>query len=414
MGARVKYKIFLYTILFAGCFAVIYMTAVYFDKNIPDSIIIHENNEKVIDFNIPFTGVIESSSGNGHVKALNLNEPVIIKTGSKGTYNMDIKLFGLITYKNVEIDVVDKKYVYACGNTIGLYLKSDGVMVIDTGSFSSDNSMVCPSKDIIKSGDYITAVNGTPVTLKSDLISLISNCGGNDVVLTIRRNDSVFDVKVLPCMDETGTYKLGLWVKDDCQGIGTLTYLDENGRFGALGHGICDSDTGKIVEISGGVLYNAKVLSVIKGEAGTPGEYVGTIDYSTQNILGFIDINSPLGIYGISDGTIDYETRVSEVGYMYDVALGKATILTSVDGAVEEYEIMITELDYSSTGNKGIVFEVTDEKLLEKTNGIVQGQSGSPILQNGKLVGAVTHVFVNNSKMGYGIFLETMLRNQSK
>lgn len=414
MSIRAKYRMFLYSMLIAGIMGIICLTAVYFDKNIPDNIIIRENNEKIIDFNIPFTGEIVSSGSNENVKALNLNKPIVFKTGEEGSYQLKIKLFGVISYKNVNIDVISSKSVYACGNTIGIYLKSDGILVVDTGSFVSAGREVSPSREIIRSGDYITAVNGNAVNSKNQLIDIVEKNRDNPVILTIRRNSSSFDVKITPAVDETGKYKLGLWVKDDCQGIGTLTYIDENGRFGALGHGICDADTGTIVEISGGMLYQAKVLSVIKGKSGTPGEYVGTIDYSENNILGFIESNGNLGIYGVSNGSVDKDAYVVEAGYKYDAKKGPAVMRTSLNGTIEEFEIEILELDYSDNNNKGIVFKVTDEALLQQTNGIVQGQSGSPIIQDGKLIGAVTHVFVNDSTMGYGIFLETMLNAEKQ
>jgi stage IV sporulation protein B len=409
MSIRTRYRLFLYVMLIGGITGIIYLTGVFFDKNIPDKIIIHENNEKTLDFNIPFTGVIESSESR-QVQAINLNEPVVIRSGSQGTYQLKLKLFGIFEYKNVDIDVVGNRTLYACGNTIGLYLKSNGVLVIDTGSFSNGIEDVSPSKGILFSGDYILAVNDELVESKADLIEKVAQNGEKDIVLTIRRNGSESRVKVTPQKDQTGSCKLGVWVKDDCQGIGTLTYIDEYGNFGALGHGICDSDTGTLLEIEGGVLYKANVLSVIKGRSGVPGEYVGTINYSEGNVLGYIEQNSNLGIYGISNGKMDSGARLLEAGYKSDTHVGTASILTSINGTVEEFEIEILELDYSAgTTNKGIVFKVTDEDLLSRTNGIVQGQSGSPIIQDGRLVGAVTHVFVNDSSMGYGIFLETML-----
>lgn len=414
MSIRAKYKLFLYMFLAFGIGGIIYLSGIYFEKSVPDNIVIHENNEKTIDFNIPFTAVIESS-GSDKVHAVNLYEPVVIRTGEQGTYRMKIKLFGFINYKDIKIDVIGNRSVYACGNTIGIYLKSDGVLVIDTGSFSSGGREVSPCKGILFSGDYITHVNDEKVNSKAALIKLVENNTEKEMILTIRRNKNLTKVKVSPEMDETGKYKLGVWVKDDCQGIGTLTYIDENGAFGALGHGICDSDTGLLMEVGGGVLYNAKVLSVIKGRSGTPGEYVGTIDYSGENVLGYINKNEELGIYGRTNGKMNPDCEIMEAGYKYDTHIGKAYMRTSINGKVENYEIEILELDYSQNcGNKGIVFQVTDPKLLELTNGIVQGQSGSPIIQDGKLVGAVTHVFVNDSTCGYGIFLETMLNEAKK
>lgn len=414
MTIRTKYRLFLYIFLAFGIFEIIYLSRSYLEKSIPDNIVIHENNEKTIDFNLPFTAVIESS-GSEQVHAVNLYEPVVIKTGGQGTYQMKIKLFGLFDYKDINIDVIGNQSLYACGNTIGIYLKSDGVLVVDTGEFSSDGQEVSPCKGILFSGDYITHVNDIAVDSKAQLIKLVEENGSEDMVLTIRRNDSITKVKIKPQKDINGKYKLGIWVKDDCQGIGTLTFIDENGNFGALGHGICDSDTGLLMEVSGGVLYKARVLSIIKGKSGTPGEYVGTIDYSSENVLGYIDKNGDLGIYGTTNGKIASDSVVMDVGYKYDTHKGKAYIRTSINGRIGEYEIEILELDYSQNGgNKGIVFRVTDPRLLELTNGIVQGQSGSPIIQDGKIIGAVTHVFVNDSTSGYGIFLETMLNVAKK
>lgn len=409
MCIRAKYRLFLYVLLAFGIGGILYLSGIYIEKKVPDNIVIHENNEKIINFNIPFTAVIESSESE-QVHAVNLYEPVVIKTGKQGTYQMKIKLFGLFDYKNVNIDVIGNQSLYVCGNTIGIYLKSNGILVVDTGNFSCEGQEVSPCKGILFPGDYITHVNDVQVDSKSSLIEFIERNEDKEMILTIRRNRSVTKVKVCPKRDETGKYKLGVWVKDDCQGIGTLTFIDENGNFGALGHGICDSDTGLLMEVSGGVLYNARVLSIIKGKSGTPGEYVGTIDYSAQNVLGYIDKNEDLGIYGKTNGKMDADATVMDAGYKYDTHVGTAYMRTAINGRVENFEIEIIELDYSQNGgNKGIVFRVTDKRLLELTNGIVQGQSGSPIIQDGKLIGAVTHVFVNDSTMGYGIFLETML-----
>lgn len=405
---KLKYRIFILGILCLGAFSLMYLTGVYFDKNIPDIIFLRENNEKTLDFNIPFTGVIETGEEE-HIKSVNLNESVVLKSGRKGKYNLKIKLFGLIDYKDVDIDVVDDKTIYASGEAIGIYLKSEGVLIIDTGNFQTVTGEESPCKNILYSGDYVVAVNNIAVNNKEELIEKIKNCEGYNLIMTVRRNGIYSDVIVEPKEDITGTYKLGIWVKDDCQGIGTLTYIDDTGTFGALGHGICDSDTGKIFNIEGGILYKANILSIVKGQNGAPGEFIGTIDYADENVLGYIEDNTELGIYGrLKPGTKEKVIPL-EFGYMSDASIGPAKILTSIDGVVSEYDIEILDLDYMKKSNKGIVFKVTDSKLLEKTNGIVQGQSGSPIIQNGKLIGAVTHVFVNDSAKGYGIFLESMI-----
>lgn len=404
-----KYKTFLLILLTLGITGIIYLSISYINKNIPDNIVLHEHNEKTINFQIPFTGIVESSE-NKSVKALNLNEPLTIKSGTPGTYKMHIKLFGILHYKDVNINVIGNRCVYVGGETIGIYLKSDGILVIDTGTIMVGGTIVEPSKDVLYAGDYIVAVNGKKMNSKTELINILQENGSKDAVLTIRRNGNLSDVRIKPAFDETGKVKLGIWVKDDCQGIGTLTYITDNGNFGALGHGICDSDTGKLIEVSGGMLYKANVLSIIKGKRGEPGEYIGTIDYSRKNVMGTIQKNTALGIYGQLNDIQYNNYEIMEAGYRYDAHVGKAQIRTSINNEIDIYDIEIVELNYGEkNGNKGIVFKVTDPDLLCKTNGIVQGQSGSPIIQDGKLVGAVTHVFVNDSTMGYGIFLETML-----
>jgi stage IV sporulation protein B len=210
------------------------------------------------------------------------------------------------------------------------------------------------------------------------------------------------------CSEED--YKLGIWVRDDTQGIGTLTYVREDKTFGALGHGISDADTGGLLQIKDGQLYETEILGIHKGSQGSPGELSGLIRYEDDNILGEILSNTELGIFGKLDKAEELQLKTMEVAYKQELELGEATILCQVDGEVEEYEIEITKIDKShSDTNKGFVLKVTDERLLEKTGGIVQGMSGSPVIQNGKFVGAVTHVFVQDSTGGYGIFAETML-----
>ncbi len=312
------------------------------------------------------------------------------------------------------MNVSDNMQVYACGFPIGVYLETDGVMVIGTGTIvGNDGLSYEPSISKIKAGDYIVKINDIDVSSKSQLIFLINKYGNKDIVLTVRRNNDKIEVKLTPIDVGNNEYKLGIWVRDDTQGIGTMTYITSNGDFGALGHGISDVDTGELLNAAGGTLYGASIWGIKKGESGSPGGLYGIISYDDKNILGEIKANTNIGIYG----SIDTKTLVSKfnldpipIGGKQSVEIGKAYIRTTVSGEIKDYEIYIDSIDLDESKNsKGMIIRVTDEELLSMTNGIVQGMSGSPIIQNGKLIGAVTHVFVKDSTKGYGIFIENML-----
>lgn len=414
MSAYAKYKLFLYVLLTAGIISLFGFTFYVFSSRIPEKIILKEDNESVLDLSLPFTGEINTKSVNGdYVSSVNFNYPVSITTGEPASYDISLKLFGFIHYKDITLDVVEKQYLYAGGLPVGVYLKSDGVLVIDNARFTTnDGKNVSPCENIIKKGDYICSVNGVSISTKTELIDRVMSCDGQDLIIGVKRGESTFDVRVTPFQDTSGEYKIGLWIRDDTQGIGTLTFIDEQGNFGALGHGISDIDTGEIFNVHDGVLYNASILTIVKGQSGTPGEYVGTIDYSSKNQLGLISKNSSCGVFGVINGNSELVSKLKkyEIGYKYDIKKGKAYIISGTDENVMLYEIQIDEVDYSSNNiNKGIEFTVTDVKLLSLTNGIVQGMSGSPIIQDNKIIGAVTHVFVNDSTRGYGIFIENML-----
>ena len=213
-------------------------------------------------------------------------------------------------------------------------------------------------------------------------------------------------------MTGTSEYKTGIWVRDDTQGIGTLTYVDENGNYGALGHGISDVDTSTLLSLQEGKLYPSDIISVVKGEKGTPGELAGVIRYDENEVMGSITANTEAGIFGKVTESFKSQLKGTpiEVGLKQEIETGPATIRCTVDGTVKEYDIEIEKvLLNSSDVNKSMVIKVTDEELLQKTGGIVQGMSGSPIIQNGKLIGAVTHVFIQDSTSGFGIFAENMI-----
>ena len=303
----------------------------------------------------------------------------------------------------------------ASGSTVGMYMKTEGVLIIDTGEvLSRDGKQETPAEDLVKPGDYIVAFDQNRIQCKQDLLEDLSDLCGESVTLKVRRGKETIPLSLTPVKDEKGKYKLGIWVRDDTQGIGTLTYVDENGGFGALGHGISDVDTGELLSIADGNLYNAQILGIRKGEKGNPGELSGLIRYEADNILGEISENSKNGIFGTvdADQVKNMDLKKIPVGYKQDLKIGPASVLCCTDGEVKEYAAEITRIDMNhEDSNKSFVIQITDKELLEKTGGIVQGMSGSPVLQNGKLFGAVTHVFVQDSTGGYGIFIENMTGN---
>lgn len=413
MCAHKKYKLILYILFLISIIGLISISVIYFDKQIPETITLKENEQGVLDFSVPFTGEITTKTVDGEgVSSINFNNPVRIVAGKSGTYPVKLKLFGFIRYKNITIDVEKKEYVYAGGFPVGIYLKSEGVLVIDTSNFyDAQGQLISPSRNIIEPGDVILEVNANKISSKSELVDYIAKSDGESVIIKLLRKGNLIEVMLRPQCDDCGIYRIGVWVRDDVQGIGTLTYVDEDGNFGALGHGISDADTGDIFSTKQGVLYQANILTIIKGQNGTPGEYVGTIDYSGKNQIGEIDDNCESGIYGHLDSRELLNSMVRcEVGSMYGMHEGEAYILSGTNQDVHQYKIRITDIFYNrSTINKAFEFVVDDEELMNKTNGIVQGMSGSPILQDGKLVGAVTHVFVNDPQRGFGIFIEDML-----
>ncbi len=328
-------------------------------------------------------------------------------------------MVGIYATKDTETEVVvssegtDETYVIVGGIPIGIYLDTNGVMVIDTDEIADawgiENN---PAEDIVYSGDYIIGINDIEVDTKDELIEQVSELDGSVVELEIRRDSEIIEVSVTPTLDENGTYKLGIWVRDNLQGLGTLTYIDTQSGFGALGHGINDVDTGELLEIEEGELYKASISNIIKGTSGSPGGLEGVIIYNPFNIIGEINVNSEAGIYGtvFNINDLDYEQELVPVASVDEIEEGAAAIRCTIDDEVCEYEIEIVEVNVNETEvNKGLVIQITDEELIEATGGIVQGMSGAPILQNGKIVGAVTHVFVNDPTRGYGIFIENML-----
>ncbi len=376
-------------------------------ERIPNDIYVVRDNEAVLDWDIPVTGVCEYSSGSDKV---DFSKPVTIRGSSVGTYELDIKLFDLFNIRTVDVNVVNERSIYPCGFQIGMYMKTNGVLVVGTGEFEDyAGNKVNPCNNILKQGDYITAINNKKVTSKQGLNDIINANKGEKIVLKVRRNGENIELGITPVLTKEGDYKVGLWVKDDAQGIGTMTYVTDDGYFGALGHGVSDPTVGELMEISGGSIYKTKIVSIIKGQDGDPGEFVGTINYNDKNKLGLITANRISGISGQIEADLihAYDLKKLPVGYSYEVHKGQAYVRLYQNDEYKDYEIEIQNV--KSGESKNITYKVVSRELLDLTNGIVQGMSGCPIIQDGKLVGAVTHVFIDDCTSGYGIFLEKMM-----
>ena len=423
MTIKTYYRRILIMLLIASVIYTIDATYRYINRNIPDTINLRADEDETFDLKIPVAATISSDdrevSLEGETGLLNKN--IKISTNHdvsrsellSGKYNIDIKLLGVFNFKSKQVNVIEKQKVIPCGFPIGIYLETDGVMVIGTGDVKSMNGDVTdPADNKVWSGDYIVSLNNIPVSSKSQLIFLVNKYGNDDIILGIRRKDEVINVKINAVETSAGEYKMGIWVRDDTQGIGTLTYVTEDGTFGALGHGISDIDTGELLASDTGVLYEADIWGIKKGENGAPGGLCGVVNYEDDCVLGTIKGNTTKGIFGDAEDRLINMCGNSpmDICLKQNIKKGPAKIRCMLDGAINEYDIEITDIDRTdSTTNKGMVIQVTDPRLLSITNGIVQGMSGSPIIQDGKLVGAVTHVFVNDPTKGYGIFIENML-----
>lgn len=420
-----RYRKFLYGMLFGGVMAIIFSLYFFMWSRVPSVIMVKAGVEQTLDFRIPAYGVlyreaVEASKTVSETERadsiqINFSEPVTLRANQIDTYKLQMKLFGILPFKNVDVEVIRDIRLKPAGIPIGIYVKTEGVLVVGVGEFEGENGQIChPAKYILQQGDYILEMNDEKVTGKKQLINGIRHIEGQEIVFKIRRGDSVFSVRARPELNRSGEYKMGIWVRDNAQGVGTMTYIDENGNFGALGHGINDVDTSTLMELQSGTLYHTEIIGITRGSKGSPGELTGFIEYDDRNIMGTIVENTPRGIFGvcapeiIASDPYDY----LPIGLKQEIETGPAQIVCSIGNGIEVYEVQITDINLENDNvNRGIVLKITDSRLLSATGGIVQGMSGSPIIQNGKIVGAVTHVLVQDSTRGYGIFIENMIEH---
>ena len=329
---------------------------------------------------------------------------------SNQTTEATIRFLETIPVKNVSLNKTERRYVALGGELIGITLKTDGVLIVGMESFSSGGNSVSPGDEAgLKIGDAVISVNGARITDNPSFTEQIEKSGGKELSVSYSRNGSIAKTVLRPHRsDVTGKYKCGLWIRDCTNGIGTLTYSDvAKGTIASLGHGIYDVDTNEILSASGGEFRSASLVGVTKGTSGAAGELKGMLG---DTVLGSLSVNADGGVYG-SLLREPAQSDLIAVGMPDEIEPGPAQIVTTVqDGTKAYYDIVIEKISRSSAGEtKNMVIKVTDPSLIELTGGIVQGMSGSPIIQNGMLVGAVTHVFLNDPLKGYGIFAENML-----
>lgn len=421
------YKRFLYIMLIFGILSVILSIYYFMWVSVPSTIMIKAGVDQELNLNIPASGELYreavevsgkvegrvTNAGPGSSLSIDFSRPVTVKANQIDQYKLQLKLFGMIPLKEVDVEVIQDIMLRPAGIPIGIYVKTQGVLLVGIGEFEGEDGQICnPAKYVFQVGDYILEVNEEEITSKAELIDKISHSEGQEMVFKLQRGDAVIEVKARPCLNQNGEYKMGIWIRDNAQGVGTMTYIDEQGCFGALGHGINDIDTSTLMTLSKGTLYHTEIISITRGTTGSPGELTGFIEYDDDNIMGEITANTIRGIFGICTPETAKLTCYDylPIGLKQEIKKGPAQIICSLGGETKAYDVEITDINLENDNiNRGIVLEITDPELLSTTGGIVQGMSGSPIIQNGKLVGAVTHVLVQDPARGYGIFIENMV-----
>lgn len=352
---------------------------------------------------------------------LNKDNSYSYNEGILKTKNLDISVSNINkdsikSNKNLYAKASEIK-LYPGGQPLGIKLNTKGALVIALSDIQTNNGLISPgAKAGIEIGDSILKINNEEINSSEDVATFVNRCNGEEILITIKREKNIMDVKLKPvkCLDDD-KYKIGLWVRDSTAGVGTLTFYDEKSkRFGALGHPITDVDTGNIMSISNGEIISSNIVSVRKGERGNPGELRGIFTDETSS-LGNIEYNTECGIFGKGNDSLlnGVYNNPLPIASRDEIKIGKAQILTTIEGNEPRfYDIEIEKLlPQNESGSKSMVIKITDEEFLSKVGGIVQGMSGSPIIQDGKIIGAVTHVLINKPDTGYGIYIDWMLRD---
>ena len=390
-------KFFALTVGFASLS--ILSTALLIANEVPNNLSFVEGSKLELNEQLPLDIDTESSN------CLQADE--IIKAGKQ--YVGDVKIFNVIPVKKVNVSVVKETDVIPCGTAFGVKLYTAGVVVVGMSDVDTANGPKNPANDAgIKIGDVILAIDGKPVSTNADAEAIFAACDGKSITVSLKRGNVGFQVKFKPVLSvSTNSYKAGLWVRDSTAGIGTITFYEPDSNiFGGLGHGICDVDTGQIMPLMAGDIVKVNITGIIKGTKGQPGEIQGTLD---SNNWGSLSMNTETGVFGILNN--DEIGNPIPIAMPQDIHAGEAKIIATLDSSGPRYyTVQIDRIHFNDNSpTKNMIIKVTDKALLQKTGGIIQGMSGCPIIQDGKLVGAITHVFVNDPQMGYGIFAENMI-----
>ena len=376
---------------------------------LPDRLSLTAGDNAVLSFALPVSARLES--GDTRATLTRMEDGVEISAGSEsGTAKLILRLLGLVPVKQVDVEVSDEVRLIPGGKSVGIAIETDGLVVV--GASDLGNSASPARQAGLKPGDIITRVNGQDVHTAEELAQhLRADEAAN---ITVQRGEETLEMQLVPACDpRDGSARIGAWVRSSTAGVGTLTYVDpKTGEFAALGHAISDIDTGVTLPVAEGGIYESRIVQINRGEKGMPGEIVGDFIGAAEEI-GEITDNNDFGIYGTSYGGDVQDLPFEEglpIATRSQLHKGEAQLLTTLDEEIQAFDCEIEHIERTDhAGMRSFVVHITDEELIGRTGGIVQGMSGSPIIQDGKLVGAVTHVMVNDPTRGYGIFIENML-----
>ena len=390
---------------------------------LPEEIYLIGDNSRVLDVGLPMSMTLKEAKQQSDltINGVPIHEQRVtastleIQGDTEESAQVQLKLFGWLPVKNIQVTAVEKKILIPGGQSIGVMLHTQGALIVGMGEITKEDGTICnPAQSAgLQAGDVIIEYNDILIEDSTHLARLIQQYGEAAIDVTVLRAGVRHTYELRAVLDsKTNEYKLGTWMRDSTIGVGTLTFYDpESNCIAGLGHAITDYDTGEVLTVREGKIVTSQIVDVIPGESGKPGELKGTFA-SNGNVLGTISMNTEYGIYGEAEKTLqNHLYSYMEAADRTEVKRGDATLLCTVQGdEVKEYSCKITKVYQQDTlTQKNFMVEIDDPALLEYTGGIVQGMSGSPIIQDGKLVGAVTHVLVNDPTRGYGIFIENML-----
>lgn len=413
-------SIFRFSILILIVLVTFYISLIAFT---PNQMTFLTGEEYRIEFFSPFQLRLSAETAGIRIQKLHKEEhrssftnPYLLECTAYGQNKIKLSLFGIVPVKEIEVNAIPARELIVCGNTVGIKLYIRGILVVGiSGVVTPEGREIIPVKSTnIEPGDFIIEINNKKIEKISDLSKIVEEAGTKEVQLKYIHENRIITEKAVPAQSvEDGKHRLGLWVRDSTAGIGTLTYIEEEtGKFGALGHGITDIDTGIMMPVKNGELLKSSVHGIRKGQQGTPGELQGEF-LDSPEVVGDIFWNTAFGVFGKvrSDAIANLPGQKYPVGTRSVVKEGPAIILSNINGNnVEAFSVEIQKVAKKNlSGPKSMILKITDSRLLSETGGIIQGMSGSPIIQDGRIVGAVTHVLVNDPSKGYGIFIETML-----